>query len=170
MRVDPRNNAVREVGTIKVSHQSQRLAQSQLRYDVVADALCSRRRKGVESGFGEARLELGELSVFWAEVMAPVADAMRFIDGKVPNSGPFDPRQKTRRQQSLGGDEHQAVPSFRQTELGGPQDRQVQTAVQRGSRIPRRAETVHLIFHQRNQRRDHHIRPFADHRWHLVAE
>ncbi len=44
--------------------------------------LGGRRGVGVHAGFGKLILELGESAVFRAEVVAPVADAVRLVNGE----------------------------------------------------------------------------------------
>ncbi len=82
----------------------------QLRGDIGAHALGGGGRVGVHAGPRKAALELGELAIFRAEVVSPVADAMGFVDGEgahVPTRSASC--RKSRREQTFRRNEQQPV-------------------------------------------------------------
>jgi hypothetical protein len=78
-----RQDAVDQIGTIERADQLQRLAQLQLRRDVAAHAAGRGRGEGVQADAGKARSQRAELAVLRTEVVAPLADAVRLVDGDV---------------------------------------------------------------------------------------
>ena len=107
--IDARNDAVHQVRTVERADQHRRILQAQLVDDVGAHALRGRRRVSVHAGLRKAGLELGELAVFRPEVVTPVADAVRLVDGERADLEAFDELQKARRQQALRRHEHQSI-------------------------------------------------------------
>src|SRR5208337_3896916 len=82
LRIDVqlRDHAVEKIGAIEGADQHRWIVQAQLLDDIEAHALGGGRGVGVKAGVAETRLELRQLPVFQAEVMAPLTDAMRLVD------------------------------------------------------------------------------------------
>src|SRR5262245_65711316 len=89
----------------------------------------------MHAGLREAGLELGELAVFRAKVVTPMADAMGFIDGEGAYLQPFNELEKARCQQALGGDEHQAIAAGFELRLCLAEGIERHTAIKRSCRI-----------------------------------
>ena len=100
-RVDARNDAIDEIGTIESADEDRRILQAQLRGDVGAHPLGCCCRVGVHAGPREATLDLGETAIFRTEIVSPVADAMGFVDGEGPNTDTFGELQESRHEQTL---------------------------------------------------------------------
>ena len=80
--VGARDDAVAEVGSIERAQQHLGIAQVELRHNVVSHSRCGGGGEGVEARGGKSRAEHRQLSIFWAEVVSPVANAVRLINGK----------------------------------------------------------------------------------------
>src|SRR5689334_16368918 len=81
LQVGAREHAIRKVRSIERSDQLDRILQRELRRDVAADA---RRRRGgerVQADARQQRAQPSELPVLRTEIVAPLADAMGFVDG-----------------------------------------------------------------------------------------
>ena len=63
----------------------------------------------MHAGAREATLDLGQLAVFRAKVVAPVADAVGFVDGKGTYADALGELQEPRHEQTLRRDEEQSV-------------------------------------------------------------
>src|SRR3970040_3161584 len=116
-RVHPWNDAINQIGTIKSPNQHCGIVQMQLLSDVGAHTCRRGGGVGMETGARKARLELGEAAVFRAEIVAPVTDAVRFIDSEGWDLNTLDELQKTRREQPLRRHEQQPVTSGSKTLL-----------------------------------------------------
>ena len=80
VQVAAAQHAVDEVRPIERSDQHQRIAQPQLGDDVAPDALGGGRGEGVERHVREIVAQPPELAVLRAEVVSPLADAVRLVD------------------------------------------------------------------------------------------
>ena len=83
--VVPRQDAIGEVGPVEVADEHQRIAQRELLGDVAPHLRRRRGRVGVDRGLGERLAQIAKLPVLRAEVVAPVADAVRLVDGERPH-------------------------------------------------------------------------------------
>ena len=81
-----------------------------------------------------------------------------------------EPLQEARLQEPLGRDEKQPVLPFGQAALDAAALRVGQVAVQSGGRITDARQAVDLVFHQGDERGNHHVGPAGDQRRRLVAE
>ena len=80
--IGARNDAVAQIRPVEIADQDERLAQPQLAADVGAHVLRRGGREGMNRRAGKKLAQLAELAVFGTEVMSPVADAMRLVDGE----------------------------------------------------------------------------------------
>src|SRR5262245_7936990 len=90
-----REHAIDQIRSIERPNELHRLTKSELPNDVAAYALGCRRRKGVKADVRPPFAQLGELPVLRAEVVAPLADAMRLIDRDEADRPPADETRKT---------------------------------------------------------------------------
>jgi hypothetical protein len=85
------------------------IAETKLRDDVGAHALGRGCRVGVHAGAGKALFQFCQLAVLRAKVVAPVADAMRFINGKRAHLNSLEQTQETVGQQPLRRHKQKAI-------------------------------------------------------------
>ena len=97
---------------------------------------------------GKQLLQLGELPVFGAEVVAPVADAVGLVDGEGTDLQSLDELQEARRQQALRRDEDQAIAAGCDLRLGLAEGIERHTAIEGCRRIARFTQAIDLILHQ----------------------
>ncbi len=80
-------DAIGEVGAIEVADEELGVVERELRGDVAADGFGRGGGEGVDGRVGEHLLQVGELAVLGAEVVAPGADAVGFVDGEGLDAG-----------------------------------------------------------------------------------
>ena len=82
IHVASRQHAVGEIGAVEVADEKFRVFKLELGGDIAAHLLGGGGGEGVDGAAGEEFLESGELAVFRSEVVAPVADAVGFVNGE----------------------------------------------------------------------------------------
>ena len=122
--------------------------------------------------------QLAELQVLLAEVVAPLADAVRLVDRDQAQAATLvqriEHRQKTRVGDPLrrGVQHHEAA--RQQLTLHRLRAGRVERRVEESRMHASLFERTNLVVHQRNQRADHHgdtlPGPVAGDRWHLVTQ
>ena len=78
--VAARNDAIGEIRPVEVADQLEMIAKPELLGDVAPHALRGRGGERVQRRLRKELPQLAELAVFGTEVVAPLADAVRFID------------------------------------------------------------------------------------------
>lgn len=73
---------IAEIGAVEADDEFAGVAELELGEDVLADAWGSAGGEGGDGGVGEVVADLAEEAVFGAKLMAPLADAMGFVDGE----------------------------------------------------------------------------------------
>jgi hypothetical protein len=108
----------------------------------------------------EALVQRRQAQVFLAEVVSPLADAMRLVDGEQAQPAALvqrlQHRQEARRQDALGCGVDQRQPARQQFALDAAGLVAVERAVQEGGVNAQFVQRADLVVHQRNQRRHHH--------------
>jgi hypothetical protein len=99
-----------------------------------------------------------------------MADAVCLVDGEGASLQTLDELQEARRQQTLGRHKYQAVAAGGDFCFGLANGVKRHAAVQRCRRIAALAQAVDLIFHQRDERRNHNVRALCQLGRHLIAE
>ena len=89
-----RPDAIDQVRAIEVADQHQRVAQPELPHDVLAHPLVAVAVKACIEACGQAARSAAELPVLRPEIVAPVADAVRLVDGDVADAAPRERRWK----------------------------------------------------------------------------
>ena len=154
-------DAVGEVGAVETRDKSRRVAQAQVLHDVAAHAFGGRRGERHDGDVGQQDAELGELPVLGAEIVAPLGDAVRLVDGDrlhVPGLQIFLPVIE---HETLGRGVEQ--PPFAAVQAGEPRASLLgaERGVEVGGGDAHFLELIHLILHQRDQGRHHHRQPRA---------
>ncbi len=152
-----RPHAVDQVRPIEAADQHERVAQPELADDVLAHAGRRGRRERVHRHLRPGRAQRAELPVLRPEVVAPVADAVRFVDGDVAHAGP-----RHRRLEAGAAVAHQAFGRHVE-QLEAPVAQAVEgrlprvrghRAVEARRRHAARDQAVDLVLHQRDEGRD----------------
>ena len=154
---EPRPDAVDQVRPIEVADQRHRLPQPETLDDVAAHLLGGGGGEGVDRRLGKRRAQPAELAVLRPEVVAPVADAVRFVDGDEAHAPARELPLKAGAaiaHQPLGRDVEQPQPPVaerrqrRRALVGG------RGAVETRRRHAALDQAVDLVLHQRDERRD----------------
>ena len=156
-QVGPAQHAVGEVRTIEPADEHERLVQPELRDDVPAHPLGGGRGERVHRDAGELIAQPPELAVLGPEIVPPLADAVRLVDGDEPHAAfaqeaaqaiaalADEPlRRHVEQPARIGSNPRQHLVALRQR----------QRAVQVGGRHAIHPKAIDLILHQRDQRRN----------------
>jgi hypothetical protein len=169
--VGPRHDAVDEIRAVERADENLWVAEVQLPGDVVADPRGGGGGEGMDAGRWEAVAEQGELPVFGAEVVAPLADAVGLVDREPLHAHLGQEVEQAGVHQPLRGGEQE--PQFaRRQRSRTTADRSScdMPGVDRRRRVADRLEGIDLVLHQGDERRDHDVGRLAHERRQLVAE
>jgi len=100
---------IAEVFAAEAGHGFEGIAEVELVDDVVTDLLGGAGGEGGDGMIGEERAELAELAVFGTEVVAPLGDAMGFVDGEEGERDLAEPVGGALHDGAFGGDVHETV-------------------------------------------------------------
>ncbi|MCY1436014.1 hypothetical protein D9M71_521280 [compost metagenome] len=114
--------------------------------------------------------ELAQLQVFRTEVVAPLGHAVRLVDGEQADVQLLQETQHARLHQTLGRQVEQLDLATTQAIGDVPLGFRAQRGIQCGGRNAQLVEGGDLVFHQRDQRRNHHRQPLAQQRRDLEAQ
>ena len=163
-------DAVRKVRPREAAADDVRLGEFQMEHDVLGHGA---RRRGRQRQHRDARqplAQLGDPQVGGAEVVAPLRDAVRFVDGQQRHGHPHDPQTEGFRGQPFGRHVEEfrvAVDAVVQCDVDLPRR---EPRVDRHGRDSLPPKSVDLILHQGDERRDDDAQPLARHRRNLVGE
>ena len=118
---------------------------------------------------GETLGQPGERAVFGAELVAPLADAMRLVDGDQGDVEPGQPLLRARAAQPLGRDIQKVKPAGIQLTADPALLVRLEFGMQRPGRHAQLAQGGHLVVHQGDQRADDHRSARTTQGGHLVA-
>ena len=93
-----------DIGSVEGSAKHRRFLQAQLQADIFNRARISRGRQRHARHMRKARAQYAKAAIFRAEMMAPLADAMRFIHRKQGDIQAFKPRLHRLQRQPLRRD------------------------------------------------------------------
>ncbi len=122
---------------------------------------------------GQVLAQHCELPVLGAEIVAPLADAVRFVDGDEARRPAAEQRHEPvppLAYQPLGRDVQEPIPPVAQARHHARPRVRPQRAVVAGRGDAVADERVDLILHQRDQRRDDDRQPLANERRRLEAD
>ena len=158
-----------QVRTVEGRDEHFGVGQAQLLLDVLPRQPVGRRGQSHNRHTGKSLPQQPQLRVFRTEVMPPLGNAVRLVDGEQRN--PHVPYQ-------IGNLQHQPLRRNVQQFHVPPQTSRtdphvlglVVHAVQRGRRYAVGLQPFHLVLHQGNQGRHHHRRPLTHQGRHLIAQ
>ena len=160
-----------QVRPVEAGGDPHRVAQPEAPHDVAGHLRRRGRRRREDRARAEVARRVGEAEVVGPEVVAPLGDAVRLVDDEQAHVRAAQPLGEARRREALGRD-------VEQPQVTG--DRPCHhLAVDRGVllRVDQRhgagrdlGQAVHLVLHQRDERRDDDGQVVAHERRQLVAE
>ena len=161
---------VGEVRAVEARDEHPRVRQPQLLEDVAAHPLGGGRGERDEGSAGEGVAELAEVAVVGAELVPPLRDAVRLVDGDERRVRLGQEAAEPGHGETLRRDVQQLRPPLEDAALrvGGLLRRERAVDVARADAV--RVQRVHLVLHQRDQRRDDERGPVEHQRGELVAE
>ena len=118
----------------------------------------------------QALAQFEQPAILRAEVVSPVADAVRLVDRDGADVQLRQTRHKAARDRSLGRDEQQAEFALFESAVCFFDLVVGVVGVQGGRRVAVEREPVDLVLHERDQRTDDERELARDHRRELVAE
>ena len=80
--IETRQNSIIEIRPVEIADEYGRVPEPELLANVVPNLLGGRGRVGVERGSRELLAQAFQLAIFGAKIVAPVADAVGFVDGE----------------------------------------------------------------------------------------
>src|SRR5262249_27964611 len=130
----------------------------------------SRRGQSHHRRLGKQLAQLRQLAILGTKIVSPLADAVRFVDGYLIYVPASQIGQKTGEHQALRRDIEQLVFSIAQA-LHTPGDfTDAKSGIKKRGRDAAGLKRIHLILHQRNQRRHHDGQSFSRQRRQLKTE
>ena len=169
-RGGPADHAIIEVRPEEIADEDDRVAQAELLDDVGADARGGGGGERVHGGVGEEFLESAELAVVRAETVAPMADAVGFVDGEGADPRTAKTGEERFVGESFGRDENELVFAPFDPGMDAPAVGRIEAAVEEGGGDGAGEERVHLVLHERNQRGDDDGGVFGQEGRSLVAQ
>ena len=147
-------DAIVEIGAVEAGDVAGGVAELELVGDVLADALGGRGGERHEGDLREAFAELGNLPILGAEIVAPLADAVRLINGEEVHAPTFEIGEHPREHEAFGRGVEEAELAVVQAAQAGASLVGVEGGIQERRRDAAGGERVHLVFHQRDEGRD----------------
>ena len=154
------DDGVADVRPVEAADEGLRILQLQPHHDVGAGVGVGGGRQRQPRHAGKTLVQHAQAQVLLAEVVAPLADAVRLVDGKQAEQAALvqriQHRQETRRQDALRRRVQQHQPPRAQFALDRRRILAVQRAVQEAGMHAQLFQRADLVVHQRDQRRHHH--------------
>ena len=145
-------HAVGQVCTVETADEGVRVRELELLDDVLPHTARGGGGERHEGNIGQLFAELRDLPILGAEIVAPLGDAVRFVDGDELDIPLPQFLQKRRHHQPLRGDVEQAILAIEEPREAEARFFFSERGVQKCGRYARRDEGIDLIFHQRDER------------------
>ncbi|MNZ90218.1 hypothetical protein D3C78_1091730 [compost metagenome] len=155
------HDAVEDVRPVEAGKELLGVLQVQALDHLLAGAHVRRGGQGDARDMREVLGELAQLQVFRTEVVAPLGHAVRLVDGEQADVQLLQEAQHARLHQTLGRQVEQLDLATTQAIGDVPLGFRAQRGIQCGGRNAQLVEGGDLVFHQRDQRRNHHRQPLA---------
>ncbi len=149
-------HSIHQVRPVKRADEDLRNLQLKLPHHVVAHALRGRRRVGMHGDSGKQFFQPPQRAIFRPEVVAPLANAMRLIDGEERHREVFKEIERALHHQPLGGQVQQLDATRADVGRNFAFFAGQKRAVHAGGRHTAIAQSVDLILHQGNEGRNDH--------------
>ena len=163
-------DAVRKVGASETAAQDVRLGEFEVAHDVLGHQFRGRGGERQHGDSGELFAQFGDAQVRGAEVVAPLRDAVGFVNGQKRDVHPHDAQAERLGGQSFRRDVeefHVAVDAVVQCDVDGPGR---EARMDRHGRDAPCPEAIDLVFHQGDERRDDDAHAFAGEGRNLIGE
>ena len=165
-----RHHRVADVGPVEAAHEERGAPQPQPLQDLAPGRPVGGRGERDSRDLGEAIVQRRELQVLGAEVVPPLRHAVRLVDREERQPGARQQLQRAFAQQPLRRHVEKIQPPRRHGRLHFAHLPEGQRGVEARRVHPRLPQRLHLVPHQRDQRRHHHAHALPHHGRDLVAE
>ena len=163
-------DGVADVGAVEAGDEDRRIGEVEPLSDVLARLVVGGRGQRDERNAGEEPGKAPELHVLRPEVVSPLADAVRLVDGEQGDGHRVQQVEEAVEHQALGRDVEQVqlAGAKRGDDAGrlGSRERRVQV----GGSDTVRAQRIDLVLHERDEGRDDDRGSLAEQRRDLEAE
>jgi hypothetical protein len=159
-----------QIRPVEGAQEDARLTIEQPGDDVGARRRVGRGGHGKNPHVADGRGRRAQTEIVGAEVMPPLRHAMRFVNGDAARPRLAQERLGVRPREALGRDIEQREPALAQQPQHGGVLLAVVGGIERAGPHPERAQLLHLIAHQGDERRDHQRQPAIDERGKLIAQ
>ena len=165
-----RQHGVGQILAIEAGKERLAAGDVELSDNVFSDALGGGCCEGDAGHVGEASAEGLEVSVVGPEVVSPLGDAVGLVDRDEADGYGIEERHEAGHRQAFGRDIEDLDSPHERGRVDTADLRRWQAAVyeRRGNAI--RSEGVHLVLHERDERRDHERQPVEAQSGQLVAQ
>jgi len=165
-----RNDAVLDVRAVEAGHEVPGLLQVQPGRDLGMRGPGRGRGQRDAGDGGPALVQRGQGKVVGAEVVPPLRYAVRLVDGEQRDNAAVEEPQRRLGAQPLGRQVEQVQPALQESGLDQAALAGILGGVEEPGPDPERPQRVHLILHQRDQRRYHDADALPQQRRDLVAQ
>ena len=155
-RLGLHHHAISQIGPVEAGDKAARLAQMQLLDNVLAHPGGGGGGQGHHRHAGKERAQLGKLPVFGPEIVAPFADAMGLVHGDQIDVPTLEILQETGQHQPFRRDVKKAVFALMKAAQPGARLAGGEGGIEERGGDAGGLERVHLVLHQRDQRRNDH--------------
>ena len=159
-----------QVGAVEAGDELVMLRKPQAGFDICPNTRGGGGGQRQAGGLREALAHLGQLAVLGAEVVAPLGDAVGFVDGQQVDFHAGKQIEQARGQECLGGhvkQAHRAIPHPGHVLLVFVR---LERTIEEKGRNAGRAQLLDLILHQRDEWRDNHGQTIEQQCGNLIAE
>ena len=164
------DDAVADVRPVEAGGEDARLAEAQALDDIAARRPVGGRGQGDARHSREALVQHRELEIFRAEIVAPLRDAMRLVDGEERRTRLRQKIEAARRHQPLGRDVDEIEIAGAHRPLDVRRFAGIEARIEIGRAHADLAQRIDLVLHQRDQRRDHDAEARPQQRRDLIAQ
>ena len=164
-----RHDREAQVGAVERRHHLPRIAGDAEPFEDVASHLRVRRGREREGArVAQLLAQAAQHEVVGAEVVPPVRDAMRLVDRQQPYAGAAQPGDQPLVAQPLGREVEQRHAALDEVEVAGVAVGARHVGVDEGGADAGGVQALHLVLHERDQRRDDERTPDIERRQHVA--
>ena len=168
------DHGVADVRSVETGQENPCFAQAQALQDFVACCLVGGGGQRDARNLGVAFVQRGELQVFRAEIVAPLRDAVRFVDGEQGQLAGFGERvehgQRAVEQQAFRGDVDEVELAAEDRLFDRLRFAPVEGGVEAGGLDAELGQRIDLVLHQGDEGRNDHGAARAEQGGNLVAQ
>ncbi len=169
-RLGLRHDPVADVRAVEAGHEMTRVGQAEPVRDLGAGGLGGRGGQRDPGHVRPALVQHGQFQVVGPEVVPPLGHAVRLVDGEQRDPAPVEQPHRRLGAQPLRRQVEQVQLAGQEGGLDLAPFARVLGGVQEPGPDAERPQGVHLVLHQRDERRDDHAGALAHQRGDLVAQ